>query len=826
MVSAVAAAVALEARSASAALVPAFDWSVPARFRVPDLPDPGALSVEATRYFDGPVTPPTWRVDLDACDTAGPATSFQWALNGVPVVTTADCDGASLDVATEGMHRVTLTVTDAMGDSASLTHDVRIEDWLVIGVGDSYGSGEGSPDEPVSIAQIDAVGTARAALTAAQGAAAQRLAAWVVANNDLNELLPLVNDALAKLSAWQAAVARRNDACTTFPFLECPAAQLAATEAAARLAAAILALGLDIAVGDPTLVGVIANLRAAAEHAVSLALAALDAAEAAVDAAAGTLEQALNELGPRWQNRRCHRSALSGQVKAAEELEDADPRTSVTFIHLACSGATVWKGLVGEYEGQEPGPSPVPAQIAEAVRLAGERALDALVVSIGGNDVRFADVIEACITQLKCFENPPTTDPAAMGYISEMCTPLGPLAPLCMDYFGGLSAPAESAESLFLGGGTACGGAAGDDGDTVGLDDLSCNYARLQQELETLRTAGDLHGLFEEDGRARLYLTGYPTITRREPDTVGGPTEPCGFDPTAPAAGRARNIPGVPVPEILWAESFVVPQLAGAMEASAVRHGWRYVDGHVAAFDGHGYCAEDNWIVRIPESVSTQARPVPLIATIAGSVHPNPAGHEEYARAISEALLCDFYPGCVPSAPTTTSTTTSTTSTTIAVAFDCAEAEDCNDGNPCTDDACTGGLCARTNNAGPCDDGDACTTDDVCSAGVCAPGAPVDMKVVASFLIENAGTPAACRAGKDRRRAQRIVKAVTSARKKLAKAASAPEARKQRLLDGAAAKLEQASTLAAKLAKKLSPACHAALAELTSAGQGKAGCLQ
>jgi V8-like Glu-specific endopeptidase len=48
----------------------------------------------------------------------------------------------------------------------------------------------------------------------------------------------------------------------------------------------------------------------------------------------------------------------------------------------------------------------------------------------------------------------------------------------------------------------------------------------------------------------------------------------------------------------------------------------------------------------------------------------------------------------------------------------------CNDGNPCTDDTCnpaTGG-CVFTNNTAPCDDGDACTVGDTCSAGSCRPG--------------------------------------------------------------------------------------------------------
>jgi len=52
----------------------------------------------------------------------------------------------------------------------------------------------------------------------------------------------------------------------------------------------------------------------------------------------------------------------------------------------------------------------------------------------------------------------------------------------------------------------------------------------------------------------------------------------------------------------------------------------------------------------------------------------------------------------------------------------------CDDGNPCTSDACSGGSCVYTPLTGPlCDaDGDLCTVDDYCNAGVCTPGDPVD----------------------------------------------------------------------------------------------------
>ena len=46
----------------------------------------------------------------------------------------------------------------------------------------------------------------------------------------------------------------------------------------------------------------------------------------------------------------------------------------------------------------------------------------------------------------------------------------------------------------------------------------------------------------------------------------------------------------------------------------------------------------------------------------------------------------------------------------------------CDDGNPCTDDVCSGNVCVRSNNNAPCNDGNACTLNDTCSGGSCAQG--------------------------------------------------------------------------------------------------------
>jgi hypothetical protein len=70
-------------------------------------------------------------------------------------------------------------------------------------------------------------------------------------------------------------------------------------------------------------------------------------------------------LAPTWQSEQCHRSALAGPARPARAIEQADERTSVTFLHLACSGATINDGLLGSYAGIEPG-ARLPPQVTAA----------------------------------------------------------------------------------------------------------------------------------------------------------------------------------------------------------------------------------------------------------------------------------------------------------------------------------------------------------------------------------------------------------------------------------------------------------------------------
>ncbi|MSQ84262.1 MAG: hypothetical protein EXR77_15495 [Myxococcales bacterium] len=52
----------------------------------------------------------------------------------------------------------------------------------------------------------------------------------------------------------------------------------------------------------------------------------------------------------------------------------------------------------------------------------------------------------------------------------------------------------------------------------------------------------------------------------------------------------------------------------------------------------------------------------------------------------------------------------------------CKSPADCDDANPCTDNACSGGKCAFVNNTAGCSDNNPCTNPDACASGKCQPG--------------------------------------------------------------------------------------------------------
>ena len=303
-----------------------------------------------------------------------------------------------------------------------------------------------------------------------------------------------------------------------------------------------------------------------------------------------------------WQNSSCYRSAHAGPAQAAMLLEKGDPRTSVTMVHLACSGVQL---------------PDLPGQIEAANNLIGDREIDALLISIGGNDAKFSDIIRMCMNQEPCNDDGFTL--VSDSTTCEFARPLNKFEE-CVNYiseFGG-GPGSTSAQRLFF--------------DAVykeGCSEIGPGCRRLldlfavfrNHELTKLRGLNSPGSTVQD--QKRVYLTEYPGVTRDESGAY------CQADVFTVLPGWSRS-------ELVWADTVVSPQLNQIVSQAAQEAGWNLVSGIYDGFRTHGLCAQEHWILRLQESFLAQGDP-------SGSVHPNRAGNAYLGRRIAEEIRLDFY---------------------------------------------------------------------------------------------------------------------------------------------------------------------------------------
>lgn len=98
---------------------------------------------------------------------------------------------------------------------------------------------------------------------------------------------------------------------------------------------------------------------------------------------------------------KAHRSSKSWPAMAALAIERADPHSSVTFIHLASSGATIDKGILGKYSGTEsesmPNRQSFDPQVDQMKAILSGRNIDLATLSVGGNDVGFSNAVTSLV---------------------------------------------------------------------------------------------------------------------------------------------------------------------------------------------------------------------------------------------------------------------------------------------------------------------------------------------------------------------------------------------------------------------------------------------
>jgi lysophospholipase L1-like esterase len=253
-----------------------------------------------------------------------------------------------------------------------------------------------------------------------------------------------------------------------------------------------------------------------------------------------------------WFNPACHRSLYSYQTRAALALAVQYPHIAVTYLPLACTGATIADGLFGSQRARECPPSKsaqtcagtVNGQLAElreavtaAKRRQPDRKLDLVLLSIGANDIYFPGLVADVIVDTP-------TERALFRRSSVM--------------------------------------ASVDDARAAMTRDLPQGFAKLRETLKPL--VGDL---------SRVVYTSYanPTLSDSGTPCPGGRA---GFDIHPAFNADPRRLAAVSG----FVENEFLPQLkalalcqSGILCRNPRADRMTFVDAHQTAFASHGFCA-------------------------------------------------------------------------------------------------------------------------------------------------------------------------------------------------------------------------------------------
>lgn len=165
----------------------------------------------------------------------------------------------------------------------------------------------------------------------------------------------------------------------------------------------------------------------------------------------------------------------------------------------------------------------------------------------------------------------------------------------------------------------------------------------------------------EKAGAFRVYLTQYPNPTHRigkpEPDDQCGAHEEVTMFKERSFSSWWIDLffLGISNNEIKETRERIVGPLQDAVVEAAANRGWKLVDRHVQPFVRHGYCnrwhdeSTRQWINNHHDALFRQGVLVGAYDSgggfASGAMHPNILGQSCYADAIVDALEADLFPG-------------------------------------------------------------------------------------------------------------------------------------------------------------------------------------
>ena len=283
------------------------------------------------------------------------------------------------------------------------------------------------------------------------------------------------------------------------------------------------------------------------------------------------------DIGSGWIDSACQRSAGAASERAAGQLNGIRP---VSFTSFACQGS-----VIDSAEGSPAllGPN---GQLSK-VDPSGSTPVDALTVSIGGNDIGFDKIVEACMVP----GNSCSTDPNVTG-------------------------------------------------------PLTSNLSRLPGHLGALIAAINARPDIDN-----VFLTAYPDPTSGPHPPPGGPPVRCGlggFDPgfegfdfiTEPDAAWASTSVVAPLNAALQAAVNTANSQSGQHAV------WHFVSGISSAFSGHGFCTGGGaplssalWTWPTPRYMATPVDSLTSQGDANGTMHPNDLGQQVIANVIYNGYL-------------------------------------------------------------------------------------------------------------------------------------------------------------------------------------------
>lgn len=341
-----------------------------------------------------------------------------------------------------------------------------------------------------------------------------------------------------------------------------------------------------------------------------------------------------------WAYAPCHRSSYAGATQAALKLEKEDNKSSVTFVHLACSGATAAHGVFGTYKGLggQLG-TPLPSQIQQIAMATGatpdaqgimqpKRKIDKLFMSIGANDIGFSPIARTCLTSEDCpTQVLRTVDGSATSntYWRDIWGSDPEILP------GDTLSAAVRRKLNKLPNGyraiDACLGTGTTLASCITSSILGANYRELLFD-QAYRNAM-LQNAPVAMNSSDIIVSHYFDPTKHQSD---GEIVAC--DPVIHFVNQVLS-----KSEGEWASQFVLRgpnvthrSLNEHITAAATQYGWGLIDGVAEAFEPYGYCAANqSWIVSIGEALLNSSGP-------AGALHPNELGQAYYGDRMYSKL--------------------------------------------------------------------------------------------------------------------------------------------------------------------------------------------